>query len=83
MSNTSMKFVFALFVAFAPVAGLFAAHAGTGARRTVPTPTIRPGQAGKCFQVNPATAAERERAEFVHPDGVCRAPQTIIDDAGV
>jgi hypothetical protein len=83
MSNTSMKFALTLFVVFAPVAGLFAAHAGTAATRTVPPPTIRSGQAGKCFQVKPATSAEHERAEFVHPDGVCRAPQTITDDAGV
>jgi hypothetical protein len=37
----------------------------------------------KCFQGSRATAAERNRAEFVHSDGVCRAPQNIIDGPGV
>jgi len=45
--------------------------------------TIGSSGAGKCFQGSRATAAERNRAEFVHSDGVCWAPQNTIDGPGV
>ncbi len=83
MSNISVQFVFALVVVVASVAASFAQHAGLAATRKVPiTPSGR-SWVGKCSQGSRATAAERNRAEFVHPEGVCRAPQINIDGPGV
>jgi len=77
MSNISAKFAFALLVVFASLAASFARHGSN-----MPT-TIGSSGAGKCIQGSRATAAERNRAEFVHSDGVCWAPQTTIDGPGV
>lgn len=78
MWNISAKFAFALLVIFASLAASFARHGSLAATRNI-------GSSGaeKCFQGSRATAAERNRAEFVHPEGVCRAPQTNIDGPGV
>jgi len=81
MSNISVKIAFALFVVFASLGASFARHAGSAATRNMPTTTGFSG-VQKCFQGR-ATAAERKRAEFVHSDGVCWAPQDAIDDPGV
>ena len=78
MSNISAKFAFALLVVFASLATSFARHGGLAATRNIGS-----SGAGKCFQGSRATAAERKRAEFVHSDGVCWAPQNTIDDPGV
>ena len=80
--SKSVKFAFALFVVFASLGTSFAQHAGSAATRSIPT-TIGSSGVRKCFQGNRATAAERNRAEFVHSDGVCWAPQTTIDGPGV
>jgi hypothetical protein len=77
MSETSIRFAFALFVVFASVAASFARHAGLAATQNVAVPTIGSGAIGKCFQ------AEHHRAEFIHPDSVCWAPQNTIDGPGV
>jgi hypothetical protein len=82
MSNISAKFAFALLVVFASLAASFARHGSLAATRNMPT-TIGSSGAGKCIQASRATAAERNRAEFVHSDGVCWAPQTTIDGPGV
>jgi hypothetical protein len=82
MSNISAKFAFALLVVFASPAASFARHGGLAVTRNMPT-TIGSSGAGKCFQGSRATAAERKRAEFVHSDGVCWAPQNTIDGPGV
>jgi hypothetical protein len=78
MSNISAKFAFALLVVFASLAASFARHRGLAATRNIDS-----SEAGKCFQGSRATAAERTRAEFVHPEGVCRAPQANVDGPGV
>jgi hypothetical protein len=78
MSNISAKFAFALLVVFASLAASFARHGGLAATRNIDS-----SEAGKCFQSSRATAAERNRAEFVHPEGVCRAPQANVDGPGV
>ena len=78
MSNISVKFAFALVVAFASLGASFARHGGLAATRNIGS-----SGAAKCFQGSRATAAERNRAEFVHPEGVCRAPQANIDGPGV
>ena len=83
MSNISVQFGFALVVVVASLAASFAQHAGLAATRKVPITPIGPSGVGKCFQGSRATAAERNRAEFVHPDGVCWAPQNTIDGPGV
>jgi len=44
---------------------------------------LRDTQARKCRQGNPAAAAAHNPAEFVHPGGVCWAPQNITDGPGV
>lgn len=80
--STSVKFAFALFAAFASAAS-FAQHGRLAATRNVPISTPGSGEAGKCFQGSLATAAERNRAEFVHSDGVCWAPQSVTDGPGV
>jgi hypothetical protein len=82
MSNISVKFAFALIVVCASLGASFAGHAGSAATRNMPT-TTGFSEVRKCFQGNRATAAERKRAEFVHSDGVCWAPQNTIDDPGV
>jgi hypothetical protein len=82
MLNISAKFGFALLVLFASPAATFARHGGLAVTRNMPT-TIGSSGAGKCFQGSRAAADERARAEFVHPEGVCRAPQTNIDGPGV
>jgi hypothetical protein len=82
MSNISVKFAFALFVVFASLGASFARHAVSAATRNMPT-TIGSSGVRKCFQGSRATAAERNRAEFVHSDGVCRVPQNTIDGPGV
>jgi hypothetical protein len=82
MSNISVKFALALIVVFASLGASFARHAGLEAARHMPT-TIGFSGLRKCFQGNRATAAERKRAEFVHSDGVCWAPQNTNDDPGV
>jgi hypothetical protein len=82
MSNISVKFAFALFVVLASLGASFAGHAGLVATRNMPT-TIGSSGVGKCFQGSRASAAERKRAEFVHSDGVCWAPQKTIDGPGV
>ena len=78
MWNISAKFAFALLVVFASLAASFARHGGLAVTRNIGS-----SGAGKCFQGSRATAAERKRAEFVHSDGVCWAPQNTIDDPGV
>ena len=83
MSNHSGQFVFALVVVLASLAASFAQHVGLAATRKVPITTSGPSEVGKCFQRSPATKAARNRAEFVHPGGVCRAPQDTTDDPGV
>jgi len=80
MSN--IKFAFALFMVLASVGASFARHTGLVATQNMPT-TTGSSAVGKCFQGSRATAAERKRAEFVHSDGVCWAPQNTIDDPGV
>ena len=80
MSN--IKFAFALFMVLASVGASFARHTGLVATQNMPT-TTGSSAVGKCFQGSRATAAERNRAEFVHPEGVCRAPQANIDGPGV
>jgi hypothetical protein len=80
--STSVKFAFALFAALASAAS-FAQHGRLMAARNVPITTPDSGGVGKCFQTSPATAAERDRAGFVHPDGVCWAPQSVTDGPGV
>jgi hypothetical protein len=82
MSNISVKFAFALIVVFASLGASFARHVGSAATRNMPT-TTGFSEVRKCFQGNRATAAERNRAEFVHSEGVCRAPQANIDGPGV
>src|ERR1700730_17230531 len=67
MSNTLAQFAFVLFVVFASLAASFARHGGLAVTRNMPT-TIGSSGAGKCFQGSRATAAERNRAEFVHSD---------------
>jgi len=78
MWNISAKFAFALLVVFAHPAASFARHGGLAATRNIGS-----SEAGKCFQDSHATAAERNRAEFVHPEGVCWAPQADSDGPGV
>jgi hypothetical protein len=80
MSNISAKFAFALLVVFASLASSFARHGSLAATRNMPT-TIGSGGVRKCFQGSRAAATERN--EFVHSDGVCRAPQNTIDGPGV
>jgi hypothetical protein len=80
--SKSIKLAFALFAVFASLGGSFARHAGPAATRSTPT-TIGSSGPRKCFQANRATAAERNRADFVHSDGVCWAPQNTIDGPGV
>jgi hypothetical protein len=75
MSETSIKFAFALFLVFASLAASFARHASLA--QNVPIPTTGSSRVGNCFQ------AEHNRAIFVHPDGVCWAPQNTIDEPGV
>jgi hypothetical protein len=82
MSNISVKFAFALFIVLATLGVSFARHAGLVATQNMPT-TTGSSAVGKCFQGSRATAAERKRAEFVHSDGVCWAPQNTINDPGV
>jgi hypothetical protein len=62
MSDISAKFAFALLLVFASPAASFARHGGLAATRNIGS-----SGAGKCFQGSRATAAERNRAEFVHP----------------
>jgi hypothetical protein len=83
MSNLSGQFVFALVVVLASLAASFAQHAGLAATRKVPITTSVPSGVGKCFQGSPATKAAHNRAEFVHPGGVCWAPQDTTDGPGV
>jgi hypothetical protein len=81
MLNISAKFAFALLVLFASPAASFARHGGLAVTRNTPT---KIGSSGaKCSQGSRATADERNRAEFVHSDGVCWAPQNTIDGPGV
>ena len=70
MSNISVQFGFALVVVVASLAASFAQHAGLAATRKVPITTLG-SSVRKCFQRGPATAAAHNRAEFVHPGGVC------------
>ena len=81
MSNISVQFGFALVVVVASVAASFAQHNGLAATRKVPI-ALR-SSVGKCFQGGPATVAAHNRAEFVHPGGVCWAPQDSTDGPGV
>ena len=83
MSNISVQFVFALIVVVASLAASTAQHAGLSATRKVPITTLGSSGVGKCFRGSAATAAAHDRAEFVHPGGVCRAPQNITDGPGV
>jgi hypothetical protein len=80
--STPVKFAFALFVAFASAAS-FAQHGRLAATRNVSITTSDSGGVGKCFQGSPATATERDRDEFVHPGGVCWAPQDDTEGPGV
>jgi purine-cytosine permease-like protein len=82
MSNTSVNLAFALFAVFASLAASFDRHARSAATRNITT-TIGSSGAPKCFQGNRAAAAELNRAEFVHSDGVCRAPQNTDDGPAV
>jgi hypothetical protein len=78
--STSVKVAFALVVVSSFVTASFAQR--LVATRKVPITT--PGSSGgKCVQQSPAVAAAHNRAEFVHPDGGCWAPQDRTDDAGV
>jgi hypothetical protein len=80
MSNISAKFAFSLLVVFASLAASFARHGSLAVTRNMPT-TIGSGGVRKCFQGSRAAATERN--EFVHSDGVCRAPQNTVDAPGV
>jgi hypothetical protein len=86
MSNISVQFVFAAVVVVASVAASFAQHNGWAATRKAPI-ALRSGVGssgvGKCFPSGPATVAAENRAEFVHPGGVCWAPQDTPDGPGV
>jgi hypothetical protein len=79
MSHTSVKIAFALVVVLASVVASFAQHAGLATTRNAPITTLDSSRVEKCRQGNPATAATPDPAEFVHPGGVCRAPQNITD----
>jgi UPF0716 family protein affecting phage T7 exclusion len=81
MSNISVRLALALLVIFAAFGASFARNSGPATTRD--TATIGSGGVRKCFQGSRATAAERSRAEFVHSDGVCWAPQNFIDGPGV
>ena len=87
MSNTLVKFAFALLVVLASLTASFAQQAGFAPTRNVPITTLGSRGVGKCFQNSPGTgtgtAAANNRAEFIHPNGVCRAPQNITDGPGV
>jgi hypothetical protein len=83
MSNILVKFAFALLLVLASVAASFAQQAGSPATRNVPITTPGSRGVGKCFQSSPGTAAANNRAEFLHPNGVCRAPQNTSDGPGV
>ena len=83
MSNISVQFVFALIVVVASLAASIAQQAGLSATRKVPITTLDSSRVGKFFQGSPATTAADNRAEFVHPGGVCRAPQNTTDGPGV
>jgi hypothetical protein len=82
MSDTSVKLAFALCAVFASLGASFDRPAGSAATRNLST-TIGSSGARKCFQGNRATVAERNRAEFVHSDGVCWAPENTSDGPGV
>jgi hypothetical protein len=82
MSNTSVKFAFALCAVFVSLGASFDRPAGSATTRNVPT-TIGSSGARKCFQGDHATVAERNRAEFVHSNRVCWAPENTIDGPGV
>jgi hypothetical protein len=82
MSNTSVRFALALCAVFASLGASFDRPAGSATTRSIPMPIGSSGT-GKCFQDSRATPAERKRAEFVHSDGVCWAPQNISDWPGV
>ena len=69
MSNTSIKFALTVVVLAGSLAAAFARHGGS----------VSSSGVGKCRQGNPATAAAHNPAEFVHPGGVCWAPQNITD----
>jgi hypothetical protein len=83
MSNTLVKFAFAQLVVLASLTASFAQQAGFAPTRNVPITTLGSRGVGKCFQNSPGTVAANNRAEFVHPNGVCRAPQNITDGPGV
>jgi hypothetical protein len=83
MSNISVQFGFALVVVVASLAASFAQHAGLAATRKVPIAALGSRGVGKCFQGSAATPAAHNRAEFVHSNGVCWAPQNITDGPGV
>ena len=73
MSNISVRLAVALLAIFAAFGASFARNSGPAATRNTPA-TTGSGEVRKCFQGSRATAAERNRAEFVHSDGVCWAP---------
>ena len=82
MSNTSLKCAFALAVVLTSVAASSAHHAAAATRNTL-NKTIDSSRAGKCFHGSSATGADHNRAEFVHSDGVCWAPESPTDVPGV
>jgi hypothetical protein len=81
--SASAKSALALFAVLASLAAAFAQHAGSAATRNIPITTLDSSRVGKCFQGSAATAGAHNPAEFVHPGGVCRAPQNTADGPGV
>ena len=77
MSNTWAKAAFAFFVVLASPAASFARDAGSAATGNVPTTTIGPSGARKCFQGSSATAAVRNRPGIAH--SACWAPRNTTD----
>jgi hypothetical protein len=83
MSHTSVKIAFALVVVLASLVASFAQHAGLSTTRNAPITTLGSASGvGKCFRGSPDAASAHNRAEFLHPGGVCWAPQNITDGPG-
>jgi hypothetical protein len=71
--NISIHFAFALVVVAASLAASIARQATSAATKNAPVPAI---ESRKCLRGSLATADQRNRAEFVHTDGVCWAPNS-------
>jgi hypothetical protein len=78
--NISIHFAFALVVVAASLAASIARQATSAATRNAPTTTI---DSRKCLRGSLATGDVRNRAEFVHTDGVCWAPNSNTGGPGV